>query len=241
MKKATILSGISMTLLGSAVVLAAQAPQQAPPPMSFFVTSATPAGTGNLGGLAGADKICQDLAASVGAGNKTWRAYLSQEARPNQAPVNARGRIGAGPWYNQKGQMIAGGVADLHGDQQRDRNGLREASVLDEKGNIVPCGGQPGTCQHDIMTGSDSDGRAFSDGYDHTCNNWTSDQNALPRAANAPADVPADRARAMLGHSDRGIGAGNFSWNAAHMSQGCTKQALINTGGSGRLYCFAIN
>jgi hypothetical protein len=245
MSKRIILSAIAVTLLGSAAVLA-QAPP-APPPgglMNFFVTSATPAGTGNLGGLAGADRICQDLAAGVGAGNRTWHAYLSQEARPNQAPVNARGRIGAGPWYNEKGQMIAGGVADLHGDQQRDRNGLRQASVLDEKGNIVPCtaGGPPGSCQHDIMTGSDSDGRAFSDGIDHTCNNWTSDQNALPRAANAPADVPADRARAMLGHSDRGgQGAGNTSWNAAHMSQGCTKQALINTGGSGRIYCFAIN
>ena len=93
---------------------------------------------------------------------------------------------------------------------------------------------------HDILTGSDSDGRAFTDGYDHTCNNWTSDGMTLPQAANANAAVPTDRARAMLGHSNRS-GGQNTSWNAAHMSQGCTKQALINTGGAGKLYCFAIN
>ena len=232
-----ILSAMGIVLLGSAAVFAgeAAAPQQ---PMSFFVTSATPTGTGNLGGLAGADKICQDLAAGVGAGNKTWHAYLSAQARANQPAVNARGRIGQGPWFNQKGQMIAGSVADLHGDNQRDRNGLRQASVLDEKGQIVSSMPQ----QHDVMTGSDSDGRAFSDGLDHTCNNWTSDQMTIALPANSDAGVPPERARAMLGHSDRGLnGAGNTSWNAAHMSQGCSKQALVNTGGSGRLYCFAIN
>jgi len=237
MQRAIILSAIGITLLGSAAVLAgeAAAPQQ---PMSFFVTSATPSGTGNLGGLAGADQICQNLAAAVGAGNKTWHAYLSAQARPNQGAVNARGRIGQGPWYNQKGLMIASNVADLHGDNQRDRNGLRQASVLDEKGNMVSSMPQ----QHDVMTGSDSGGRAFTDGLDHTCNNWTSDQMTIPLPPNSDAGVPPERARAMLGHSDRGLqGAGNTSWNAAHMSQGCTKQALINTGGSGRLYCFAIN
>ena len=119
-----------------------------------------------------------------------------------------------------------------------DRNGLRQASVLDEKGQMVSSMPQ----QHDVMTGSDSDGRAFTDGLDHTCNNWTSDQMTIPLPPNSDAGVPPERARAMLGHSDRGLqGAGNTSWNAAHMSQGCTKQALINTGGSGRLYCFAIN
>ena len=237
MNRKIILSAVGIMLLGSAAVFAgeAAAPQQ---PMSFFVTSATPTGTGNLGGLAGADQICQNLAASVGAGNRTWHAYLSTQARPGVPQVNARGRIGNGPWFNQKGLMIAGSVADLHGDQQRDRNGLRQASVLDEKGQIVSQMPQ----QHDIMTGSDSDGRAFTDGIDHTCNNWTSDQMTIPLPANADAGVPPDRARAMLGHSDRGLqGAGNTSWNAAHMSQGCSKQALINTGGSGRIYCFAIN
>jgi hypothetical protein len=231
-----ILSAIGTMLIGSVAVFAGEA--AAPQPMSFFVTSATPMGTGNLGGLAGADQICQNLAASAGAGNRTWHAYLSTQARANQAAVNARGRIGQGPWYNQKGQMIAASVADLHGDNQRDRNGLRQASVLDEKGQIVSSMPQ----QHDVLTGSDSDGRAFSDGLDHTCNNWTSDQMTIPVPANADAGVPPERARAMLGHSDRGLnGAGNTSWNSAHMSQGCSKQALINTGGSGRLYCFAIN
>jgi hypothetical protein len=236
MNQKIILSAIGILLLGSAAVFAGEAAPQGP--MSFFVTSATPTGTGNLGGLAGADQICQNLAASVGAGGKTWHAYLSTQARPGVPQVNARGRIGQGPWFNQKGQMIAGNVADLHGDQQRDRNGLRQASALDEKGQIVSQMPQ----QHDILTGSDSDGRAFSDGLDHTCNNWTSDQMTIPLPANSDAGVPPERARAMLGHSDRGLqGAGNTSWNAAHMSQGCSKQALINTGGSGRLYCFAIN
>ncbi len=238
MNRTTSLAAIAVLLLGSAAVFAGEA---APPQgaMSFFVTSATPTGTGNLGGLAGADQICQNLAASVGAGNKTWHAYLSAQARPGVAQVNARGRIGSGPWFNQKGLMIAGGVADLHGDQQRDRNGIRQASVLDEKGAIV----SPMPQQHDVMTGSDSTGRAFTDGIDHTCNNWTSDAMTTPPTPAQAADgVPPDRVRAMLGHSDRGLnGAGNTSWNSAHMSQGCSKQALINTGGSGRLYCFAIN
>ena len=229
-------SAMGIMLIGSAAVFAGEA--AAPQPMSFFVTSATPNGTGNLGGLAGADQICQNLAASVGAGNKTWHAYLSTQARPNQRAVNARGRIGTGPWYNQKGQMIAASVADLHGDNQRDRNGLRQASVLDEKGQIVSQMPQ----QHDILTGSDSMGRAFTDGLDHTCNNWTSDQMTLPLPANSDPGVPPERARAMIGHSDRGLnGAGNTSWNSAHMTQGCSKQSLINTGGSGRIYCFAIN
>jgi hypothetical protein len=240
MNKVIALSAIGITLLGSAAVLAqGQQPQQ---PMSFFVTSAPP-GTGSLGGLAGADQICQNLAAAAGAGGKTWHAYLSTEARNGQPAVNARGRIGTGPWYNAKGQLIANNVADLHGDNQRDRSTLKQSTALTEKGDMVQGGGgAPGTNQHDIMTGSDSGGRAFNDGTDHTCNNWTSDAMTLPRAANAPAEVPADRARAMLGHSDRGgNGAGNTSWNMAHMSQGCTKQALINTGGAGKFYCFAIN
>src|ERR1700741_206114 len=174
MNRKVVLSAVALTLLGSAAVIAAEQAPQAP--MSFFVTSATPTGSGNLGGLAGADKICQDLAASVGAGNRTWHAYLSTQARPGVPQVNARGRIGQGPGFNQKGQMIAGNVADLHGDQQRDRNGLRQASVLDEKGAIVSQMPQ----QHDILTGSDSGGRAYTDGVDHTCNNWTSDAMTTP-------------------------------------------------------------
>jgi hypothetical protein len=218
-------AAIAATLLGSAAaVLAAQAPEPQQP-MSFFVTSTVP-GTGKLGGLAGADQICQNLAAAAGGTNKTWHAYLSQQAQGNTPSVNARARIGAGPWYNAKGQLIASNVGDLHGDQQRDRNNLRQATALTEKGEVVPGqGGAPGTNQHDMLTGSDSDGRAFTDGLDHTCNNWTSDT---------------DMNRAMLGHHDRN-GNANTSWNMAHMSAGCSKQALINTGGAGKFYCFAIN
>jgi|SwirhirootsSR2_FD_contig_51_6781701_length_805_multi_3_in_0_out_0_1 hypothetical protein len=235
MNKTLILSAVAITLAGAGAVLAAQAPAQ---PMSFFV-AANPTGTGNLGGLEGADRICQNLAAAAGAGNKTWHAYLSTQARPGQPAVNARGRIGTGPWYNAKGAMVAANVGALHGDQVRDSNNIQRITALDERGGQIKGFGEMPN-EHDVLTGSDADGRAFNDGIDHTCNNWTSDAMALPRAANAPAEVPADRARAMLGHLDR-MGGGNVSWNAAHMSQGCSKQALINTGGAGRLYCFAIN
>src|SRR5580704_987766 len=207
MNRKLVLAAVAVTLMGSAVVLAAQAPapQQ---PMSFFITSAVP-GTGNLGGLAG---------------GKTWHAYLSQQAQGNAPSVNARGRIGTGPWYNAKGQLIASNVADLHGDQQRDRNAIRKGSALTEKGDMVNgVGDMPN--QHDMLTGSDSDGRAFTDGLDHTCNNWTSDA-----ATN----------RAMLGHHDRN-GNGNVSWNSAHMSRDCTAAGLVATGGAGKFYCFAIN
>ena len=221
MNKRIILSAITVTLVGSAAVLAAQAPQH---PMTFFVAREVP-GTGNLGGLAGADAICQRLAAGAGAGNHTWHAYLSTVTTAQEVGVNARGRIGPGPWYNAKGDLIAANVADLHGDVQRDRNAIRKTSALDEHGMpINGVGDMPN--EHDMMTGSDSDGRALPLGpADVTCNNWTSD---------------GDNARTMLGHSDR-QGGGNTSWNSAHMSRNCTKQGLIATGGAGHFYCFAIN
>lgn len=222
MNKRIILSAIAVTLLGSAAVLAqGQAPQH---PMTFFVAREVP-GTGNLGGLAGADAICQQLAAGVGAGNHTWHAYLSTVTTANAVGVNARGRIGPGPWYNAKGALIAANVADLHGDQQRDRNAIRKDSSLDEHGMpINGVGDMPN--EHDMMTGSDSDGRALPlPAAEVTCNNWTSDQ------ANT---------KTMLGHSDR-QGGGNTSWNAAHMSADCTKAGLIRTGGAGHFYCFATN
>ena len=221
MNKTLVLSAIAVTLLGSAAVLAAQAPAQ---PMSFFVTSTTPNGSGNLGGLAGADKICQDLAAAAGAGGKTWHAYLSTQPANGVNGVNARGRIGPGPWYNAKGVMIAANVGDLHGDNARDRNNIQKANMLDEKGNLIKGAGDMPN-QHDILTGSDSDGRAFPAGLDTTCNNWT--------------DATDDH-RAMLGHADR-TGGGNVSWNSVHMSAGCSAPKLVQTGGAGHLYCFAIN
>jgi hypothetical protein len=203
----------------------AQQQQQMPAqPMSFFVTSAGPGDGGNLGGLAGADKHCQTLAAAVGAGNRTWRAYLSQTAAGQNLPVNARDRIGTGPWYNVKGELIAANVADLHGDHQRDRNNIRKPTALNEKGGVVNgAGDQPNI--HDILTGSDSMGYALVGRPDvTTCNNWTS--NA---AGNA-----------MVGHHDR-LGGPNASWNAVHMSNGCSQENLVSTGGAGLLYCFAAN
>jgi hypothetical protein len=168
---------------------------------------------------------------------------LSTETRPGVPQVNARGRIGNGPWYNAKGVMVAANVGDLHGDNQRDRNAIRLTTVLDEKGQQVPGGGPNSQQEHDILTGSDSMGRAFTDGTDHTCMNWTTDAMTVqPTADQAKEGVPPSRTRAMIGHSDRGLqGAGNTSWNAAHMTQGCSKQSLINSGGAGRFYCFAIN
>jgi hypothetical protein len=179
--------------------------------MSFFI-AANPTGTGNLGGIAGADRICQNAAQASGGlnFNHTWHAYLSQEQRGNVPRLNARDRIGDGPWYNAKGQLVASNVADLHGDQQRDRNNVQRATALDARGDEIPGN------EHDILTGSDSLGRSFTDGIDHTCNNWTSDGMTLPQAN---PNIPLDRARAMLGHMDR-TGGQNVSWNAAHMSPG---------------------
>ncbi|MFP5379280.1 MAG: lectin [Vicinamibacteria bacterium] len=196
----------------------AQAPQQ---PMSFFVTSVGPGNGGNLGGLAGADKHCQTLAAAAGAGGKTWRAYLSQTAAGATPTVNARDRIGAGPWYNARGVLIASNLADLH----EDRNNVRKATALDEKGaEVKGVGDTPN--QHDILTGSDSQGRALPGAAQvTTCNNWTS------------ADPTH---RAMVGHHDR-LGGPNASWNAVHSSAGCAQENLVKTGGAGLLYCFAIN
>ena len=240
MRRAIVLSVTSITLLGSAAMLA-QAQQQPPQqPASFFVAD-NPNQTGNLGGLAGADQMCQQQAQALGqpAAGKTWRAYLSQEQRGNTPRVNARDRVGPGPWYNVKGVLVASNVADLHGDQQRDRNNMQKGNVLDAKGNVVPGveRAQGTQNEHDILTGSDAQGRAYTDGLDHTCGNWTSDGLSLPQAN---PNFPAERARAMLGHSDRS-GGGNVSWNSTHMSQGCNKAALNATGGTGRFYCFATN
>src|SRR5882672_770532 len=223
MHKKIIVSAIGLTLLGSAAVLAQAPPAGPQQPMTFFIASTVP-GTGNLGGIAGADRICLNLAMGAGAGIHTWHAYISQQQQGNEPAVNARGRIGPGPWYNAKGVLVASNAGDLHGDNLRDRNNIQKISALDEKGNTIKgIGDMPN--QHDILTGSDSDGRAFPGGFDATCNNWTSNTDAN---------------HAMLGHADR-QGGGNVSWNSVHMSAGCSKEALIRTGGAGHLYCFAIN
>ena len=217
-------------LLGTFLALPQEEPSQRNPspnrPMTFFVTSVGMGNGGNLGGLAGADAYCQMLAAAVGAGNKTWRAYLSTQARGNQPAVNARDRIGQGPWYNSKGAAIAMTQAELHGDTielARRGSNLFKQSALNEKGQVVNgAGDTPNT--HDMLTGSQTDGRAYTEPADRTCNNWTS----------------SGVGSAQVGHSDR-TGGGNTSWNSAHASRGCSQENLVNTGGAGLFYCFAIN
>ena len=216
-----------LILLGSSFVLAQQPAQQPPQqPMTFFVTSAGSGDGAKLGGLAGADQICQTRAQAAGAGNHTWHAYLSTQASGGQPAVNARDRIGAGPWYNAKGARIAKDVGDLHGDtldQARLGSNLGKQTALTEKGALNNgVGDTPNT--HDMLTGSQPDGRAFTDGMDHTCGNWTSNGTGT----------------AQLGHSDRN-GGGNNSWNSAHPSRGCSQDNLVSTGGAGLFYCFAIN
>jgi hypothetical protein len=206
------------------LVLLAQAPQQQP--MSFFVTSKGSGDGANLGGIAGADYICQTLAEAVGS-RKTFHAYLSTRSGDNAVTVlNARDRIGTGPWYNAKGQMIARNVADLHGDtlpQARLGNNLTKQTALTEKGETIKGFGDTPN-MHDILTGSLPDGRAYPrDDMDHTCYNWTSNK---------------DTGSAQLGHFDR-TGGGNISWNSAHASRGCGQANLVTTGGAGLFYCFA--
>ncbi len=205
----------------SLVALTQQQPAQAPAPLGFFITSAGSGKGGDLGGLTGADKHCQTLATAAGAGSRTWRAYLSTSATGGQKAVNARDRIGQGPWHNAKGELVAKNVADLHGDVERDRNNIQKLSALTEKGEVVSGRGDTPN-RHDILTGSNSEGRAFSGGEDMSCNNWTS----------------SDTGGAMVGHHDRN-GGGNTSWNAAHRSRGCSQEQLRGTGGDGLFYCFA--
>ena len=217
---AIALSAILMTPAVNAQGQAPAQPQAPPQPMSFFITSAGSGDGANLGGLAGADKICQTLGAAAGQGNRTWRAYLSQAAAGNLPPVNARDRIGSGPWYNAKGQLIAANVEDLHAD----RNNIRKPTAMNEKGGLVNgVGDMPN--QHDMLTGSDSTGRVVpGNAAITTCNNWTS--NGMGNA--------------MLGHHDR-LGGANATLNADHSSAGCSQEALVKTGGAGLFYCFAAN
>jgi hypothetical protein len=209
----------------SASQLGAQQPGagQQQQPMGFFITSVGPGDGGNLGGLAGADAHCQRLAQALGAASRTWRAYLSTAAGGGQPAVNARDRIGNGPWYNARGALIAWSVSDLHGDIHRDRNSINKEFALNEKGEQVKGrGDQPN--QHDILTGSDSHGRSMlGSAANTTCNNWTSNSTGS----------------AIVGHHDRS-GGGNSSWNAAHASRGCSQQDLVGTGGAGLFYCFAL-
>jgi hypothetical protein len=194
---------------------------QAPAPMGFFITSQGLGKGGDLGGLSGADAQCQRLATAVGAGNRTWRAYLSTTASGGQRAVNARDRIGTGPWHNAKGELIASNVADLHGDVERDRNNIHKATALNEKGEVVSGRGDTPN-RHDILTGSNSLGRTPEGAEDNSCANWTSSSTG----------------GALVGHHDR-QGGGNTSWNSVHRTRGCAQEQLVATGGDGLFYCFA--
>ena len=220
-----VVHGMMVVATVLAAELGAQAAQQQPQqPMGFFITSVGRGDGANLGGLAGADGHCQELARAAGAGNRTWRAYLSTTAAAGQPAVNARDRIGNGPWYNARGALIAWNVSDLHGDIHRDRNSINKEFALNEKGQPVNARGDTPN-QHDILTGSDSHGRTLlGSAAITTCNNWTSNSTGS----------------AMVGHHDR-AGGGNSSWNAAHSSRSCSQQDLVATGGAGLFYCFAAN
>jgi len=189
--------------------------------MTFFITSAGTGKGADLGGLAGADAHCQSLAQAVGAGSKTWRAYLSTNAAAQGGAVNARDRIGNGPWKNIKGEVIATSVADLHSAN----NKIGRATAFNEKGELVKMLGETPN-MHDMLTGSDLEGKAFPGNINVTCNNWTSSTFGS----------------AMLGHVDReGIADTVFqkSWVSSHMSRSCSQPDLVATGGNGLFYCFA--
>ena len=214
----------SLRLLASAALVALTATaapaQNSDAQMSFFVTSAGPGKGADLGGLKGADAHCQSLAEAAGSEGRTWRAYLSTQG---DGAENARDRIGDGPWVNAKGVEIAASVEELHSDA----NKISKETALDEKGQMVKGrGDQPN--QHDILTGSQPDGTAFSGGEDRTCGNWTSSGEGA----------------AMTGHHDRrGLNesAEAKSWNSSHPSRGCSQQNLASTGGAGFFYCFAAD
>jgi hypothetical protein len=189
--------------------------------MSFFITSVGVGNGGNLGGLAGADAHCAQLAAAAGSTGKTWRAYLSVSG---ESAVNARDRIGKGPWHNAKGEQVAASVEELHGE----KNNLTATSALDEKGNLVPGRERADKSvpnEHDIITGSSLEGTALGADPDRTCKNWAATEGT-----------------AQVGHFDRtGGGQAPTSWNSAHATPGCDQASFKKVGGAGRFYCFAAD
>jgi hypothetical protein len=189
--------------------------------MTFFVTSRGPGNGGNLGGLSGADAHCQALAQAEGAGDHTWRAYLSTSATAGQPAINARDRIGKGPWYNAEGLLIATSLDELHGDKSRID---KETAVTERLDPVNGVGDDPNV--HDILTGSRPDGTAYSADEDLACRNWTSSSEG----------------RAQVGHHDRrGLAEGVNSWNSVHASRACGQSDLQATGGAGLFYCFGID
>ena len=219
-----------LAVFGALGAQAAFAQQGTDEPMTFFITSVGLGNGADLRGLAGADVHCQALAASAGRDDATWRAYLSTQGSD---AVHARDRIGTGPWHGAAGHMIARDLAHLHGDtleQARLGNGLHPFHALNERGDpisgMMEWAAETGANDHDILTGSMTDGRAYTDGDDHTCSNWTSSV--------------ASEGSAQVGHHDR-IGFDNTSWNSSHGSNGCNQENLASSGGAGLFYCFAID
>ena len=203
---------LGLIVVACSVAYAQRASQNAAPAgarMGFFVSSVGLGNGGDLGGFSGADAHCQRLASAVGAGDRQWHAYLS--GRAGDRIIQARDRIGNGPWFNARGRQMAATLADLHGP----KNGIAFATAVNEKGDIVPHG------SHDILTGSNPDGTLATSGRDTTCGNWTSGKAGA----------------AMVGHHDK-IG-GPTSWNSAHLTQGCDQASLRSSLGAGLLYCFA--
>src|SRR3954462_8995798 len=221
-ERTVTISGLAL----AAALLAAPSAQAQSADMTFFVTSNGPGKGADLGGLEGADAQCQKLAQAGGAGSKTWRAYLSTQAADGKPAVNARDRIGRGPWQNAKGAVIAKDVTELHA-----ANNLTKQTALSEKGDVINGRGDTPN-RHDVLTGSQADGTAFAGADDRTCKNWTS----------------STQGSAMLGHADR-IGLrdddASKSWNSSHPSRGndggCSQNDLKSTGGDGLFYCFAAN
>jgi hypothetical protein len=218
--KHTIIAGTAT--IGALVLaghLSAQEQNDEQPELGFFITSVGIGDGGNVGGLDGADAHCQSLAEAAGAGHRTWRAYLSTQGTN---AVNARDRIGSGPWANARGVIIATDVENLH----YDNSNINFEHALDENGNPVASriDGDPDFSEHDILTGSRLDGTAFPPGEDRTCSNWTSN----------------DQGSAMVGHHDRySFMIPGAPWNSSHVTPGCNQEALVSVGGAGLLYCFA--
>ncbi len=211
----------TLTLVAALAALGAASATAQDSNMSFFITSAGPGDGANLGGLAGADQHCEDLAYAVGFGDLTWRAYLSTVSMGGQAAVDARDRIGDGPWYNHAGELIARDVDELHSDAAN----LTKESILTEQGSVVNGRGDSPN-MHDILTGSNLDGTAVTAEDHDACSNWTSNGEGS----------------AQVGHHDRqGGGQNPTSWNSAHGSRGCSQENLQGTGGNGFFYCFAVN
>jgi len=250
---------VSIVVISAAVspMVAAQHGMPGGIPMSFFVTSEPVGNGGDLGGLEGADAHCQRLATDVGAGEFSWRAYLSTQTRPGKPAINARDRIGEGPWHNYDGVMIASSIAHLHGDTlelARMGNNLHKQSGLTEKGAIVPglydfldprdtdweyVKTTPYSNRHEVITGSQPDGMAYPPEIDYTCDSWTSNADPGPEIDLSGLSGGTNRPNAQIGFPDR-EGGGNGSWNSSHGTRGCSQAALPITHGIGQFYCFAV-